>query len=131
MSEDDEALNLTADLSDISDAEESTTNIMHAEQFKQRLVSREHHRDTEADNNSSDCNSLSVDTNYTLGSCKTKTSSSTSGPTDEVTSRDQSHDNTTSCSSAPQPRPKIWSISEIISSQNDTDSQKYTNRHFD
>lgn len=118
-SEDDDALNLTAELSDISDAEDSAKVVI-PKKCVQRLVTPEQRHESDFVNYSNESKALPCSSGAGTGqdACQTK-SSSGSSCSDMKASRDQSRDEKPSPVVSPQPRPKIWSISEIISPKNE------------
>lgn len=117
-SEDDDALNLTAELSDISDAEDSAKVVL-PKNCVQRLLTPEQRHESDFENYSNESKAVPSSSGAGTGqdACRTK-NSSRSSCSDIEASRDQSRDEKPSVVS-PQPRPKIWSISEIISPKNE------------
>ncbi|XP_045193788.2 homeobox protein araucan-like [Mercenaria mercenaria] len=120
VSEDDDALNLTTDLSDISDAEESTTNSLPPKNCMQRLLTPDQRfgQDFEKYSNENKTTVNSVENSGEESSCGTKSSNTTSGLAEETLSS-PSRDIKPSGQLLPQVKPKIWSISEIISPKNE------------
>lgn len=119
-SDDDDALNLTADLSDISDAEDSAEKVVPPENCNQRLLKPDQRTETDFEKYASETKTLASSLDNGSGQyLRDAKNSSTSSGLKKDTSHGKSHDVKSSCQDLQQPRPKIWSISEIISPKNE------------
>jgi hypothetical protein len=117
VSEDDDSHNLTTDLSDISDAEESSTNNIAPKNYIQRMLPADQRVGSDFEKYSNEITNGNVDTKDTSNepSVKALKNSTTTSGLDVDQLRNQSRERNTSGQHLPQARPKIWSISEIIS----------------
>lgn len=124
VSEDDDTNNLTADLSDISDAEESSSipKDLKSSPCADRLFSPDRRSEIALEPHSHKTTEESSPSDKIVLEERCETESSPSNQEMNNVSRDRSVSKPSN-QSPPQPKPRIWSISEIISPANKNENK--------